>query len=555
MRNEGLGDNHGLRTAMMGRMDSVQVFFQVPALSAGVSFESGAYAPGIFLQCPAWQRGGGVWIRRHVPSEPQQCGLTWRRGGGVRIHRHVPTEPVCESDDVLSPWLNGGWLSTLVSASSRDFLFAIGVLRCKKCASKCASMFDDAMIGVCDVKACKIDSPFPLPELQPIHGVGRDVPEVGFCGCKVVVSHLFFSAKGQQGIIWDATFERSAEAMRFSMVLLQRQNLLPVAFGYANGLAERTCTSDRHIPKQTLGSPCLFLLSYVSGCQRKQCSWLCDMIRRFPFYFAALSSHLLCQIWLFTNALGGWWQQAFVFLVLAGGVHMCQLLLYAVQLKGGQCNVDNLLRCSRKVCGGCPLDSALVLMKFSPRFSSPQPLRQTGFSGDLWLFLVFISALCNGVVFGAGSRHNVDCTGFRARRRSRKLASAVYNLRSACRSSDSSGSSDEHPDDQPPEDPSPGGDGDWDVATDNFLFQFYSFGCLPSYMVCALLTGISLQEAIDQVSVDAIVPVHEESGIFIPAKGVPLGMLSPSYGCQTGYQHLAIICSLLMYPCLGNIPL
>ena len=56
MSNEGLGDSHGLRAAMLGRMDSVQVFFQVPALPAGVSFESGAYAPGIFLQCPAWQR-------------------------------------------------------------------------------------------------------------------------------------------------------------------------------------------------------------------------------------------------------------------------------------------------------------------------------------------------------------------------------------------------------------------------------------------------------------------------------------------------------------------
>ena len=40
-------------------------------------------------------------------------------------------------------------------------------------------------------------------------------------------------------------------------------------------------------------------------------------------------------------------------------------------------------------------------------------------------------------------------------------------------------------------------------------------------MVCAFLTGISPQEAIDQISVDAIVPVHDESGTFIPAKGVP----------------------------------
>ena len=40
-------------------------------------------------------------------------------------------------------------------------------------------------------------------------------------------------------------------------------------------------------------------------------------------------------------------------------------------------------------------------------------------------------------------------------------------------------------------------------------------------MVCAFLTGISLRETIDQISIDAIVPVHDESGVFIPAKGVP----------------------------------
>ena len=338
IRNDGKGDNHGLRTDMMGRMDSTQVFFQVLAFQVGITFESGGHGSGIFSQCPAWQRGGDVWIRRRVPSEPQHCGLTRRRGGGVWRHRHVPTEPVFGSNDVLSPCLNGGRL--ILSA----ILFTIGVLQC----GKCESMSDVAMIGVCDVKACKMGGPFPLPESQPIHGVGYVLQAVGFCGCRLGAFYNFFPAQCQRGLIWDATLGRSAEALRFSMMLLQRQHLLPVAFGFANGLARRICPSDRHTPNETLCSPHLFSLSYVSGCQRKKRSWLCDMIRRFPFYLTLLTSHFHLWIWLFANALGSWWQQAFAFLVLAGGVHMCQLILFAIQLKGGQCNVDNLLRCFKE---------------------------------------------------------------------------------------------------------------------------------------------------------------------------------------------------------------
>ena len=126
-----------------------------------------------------------------------------------------------------------------------------------------------------------------------------------------------------------------------------------------------------------------------------------------------------------------------------------------------------------------------------------------------------------GVNAGASSQFNVDSTGFRAGRRSKKLSSAVYNLRSACRNIDSPDTPDDYPDGQPPGDPSPGSDDDWSFVTNSYLFQFFSFGCMPSYLVCSLLEGISLQEAIDQISADTIVPVHDESGLFVPAKGVP----------------------------------
>ena len=193
-----------------------------------------------------------------------------------------------------------------------------------------------------------------------------------------------------------------------------------------------------------------------------------------------------------------------------------------MQLKGGRCNADNLLRSSRVVCSGCPLDMAVGLAKFSPKLSRRQQPRRKGFSGDLWLFIVLLSMLCAGVHAGAGTQFNVDSTGFRAARRSRKLSTAIYNIRSACRNTDSPDTPEEYPNGHPPEDPSPGASDDWDFETESFLFQFYAFGCLPSNMVCAFMQGISLQEAIDQISVDAVVPLHAESGLFIPAKGVPL---------------------------------
>ena len=223
------------------------------------------------------------------------------------------------------------------------------------------------------------------------------------------------------------------------------------------------------------------------------------------------------------------------------GIYLCRLLLYATRLKGGRCNADNLLRGARKLCEGCPFDMAIGLQGFSPRLSQRQQSRRLGFSRDLWLLLFLLANLCTCVQAGSSRQFNVDSTGFRAERRSRKLSSAICNLRSACRHVDSPDTPDEAPGGGPPDGPhvdspdtpdeAPGGgppDGpsgsedDWDFTTESFLFQFFAFGCLPAYMVCAFFPGISQQDAIEQISVDAVVPIRAESGSFIPAKGVPL---------------------------------
>ena len=322
--------------------------------------------------------------------------------------------------------------------------------------------------------------------------------------------------------ICDALPWRPAEVSYYVVLLLQRQNLLPDAYSFANPQSNALCPAIDGTP----GDPRSMLLLLSEEEQTNghggTHGWLYWRLRKLQYKLDSFLTCLLCWLWACVQSFGEWWQQVFMLLSMIAGRHLGQLLLFALQLKGGQYNADNILRGSRALCSGCPLDAAVGLSKFSPRLSSMKSPRKLGFSADLWLFLILLSAMCSGVNAGAGSRHHVDSAGFRASRRSRKLSSAVYNLRTACRHLDSPDTPADNPDGQPPEDPSSDSEGDWDFATESFLFQFFAFGCLPANMVCAFLVGISLQEAIDQVSVDAIVPVHDESGVFIPAKGVPL---------------------------------
>ena len=425
-----------------------------------------------------WQRGGRMSGRvalasGHAPSEPSRfhvplqkleaskipCAYSiymhdeghesmlwdpWQRGGWrsnfCRASGHVPSEPCIqmsrfsEFNVVFPPCMYGGRLSTLFLEPPCSVLCKTGMLQC----NIRGDTHDIAMLGFCNGDARIQGNVSVLLESKSIHRFGYFVQAVLSCGWRLGKLFVSFETPCQRGLIWDAKLGRSAEVTQFHMLLLQRQILLPVAFGFANGPAKQLCLSDRYAFNETPSPPSSFSPSCTSECQLEARDGLCGMIRQFPSYVEFLMGHFQAWIWILVMDLGKWWQQAFTFLALTGCMHMSQLLLYAVQLKGGQYNVDNLLLFSRKICGGCPLDSAIVLTRFSPRLSSTNQPRKVGFSGDLWLLLMITSALYHGVEAGAGSRHNVDSTGFRARRRSRKLASAVYNLRSACRNLDSS---------------------------------------------------------------------------------------------------------------------
>ena len=333
---------------------------------------------------------------------------------------------------------------------------------------------------------------------------------------------LGFSTVGRFDPICEAMPVRSAEVQFLFCSPLQRQIWLPIVHGFSNDLDLSIC----HCGSGTVyGAPCVAPSSFVrrrTADHDMAISWFCSRLCHFQHDMEFLLLSLISWSWIGIQYVGEWWQQAFTHLAVFGSIYLCRLLLYASRLKGGRCNADNLLRGASRLCEACPLDLAIGLQSFSPRLSWRQQPRRLGFSRHLWLLLLLLANLCTCAQAGSSRQFNVDSTGFREERRSRKLSSAICNLRSACRHVDSPDTPDENPNGGPPDSPS-GSEDDWDFTTESFLCQFFAFGCLPAYRVCAFFQGISLQEAIEQISGDAVVPIRAESGGFIPAKGVPLG--------------------------------
>ena len=236
--------------------------------------------------------------------------------------------------------------------------------------------------------------------------------------------------------------------------------------------------------------------------------------------------------------------------------HLLRLLAFAARLKGGSMSCDPLIVARRSITAWTPWTMLCEIRGFSPRLASSsdskrhrRSTRKFGLSRDLWIFILLLSSLCQGVNAGGGNQYNVDCTGFRSDRRSRKMRSMVYNLKSACRNVDSPITP---PDDPPSGDPSPDeeDDDDWDFETDSYLFQMFGIGCLPQYLVAAFLPDIALQDAIEQITIDSAIPLNGEDGVFIPARGVPLWdsvilLWQPAWLLNSGNCLLLIDASLL----------
>ena len=166
--------------------------------------------------------------------------------------------------------------------------------------------------------------------------------------CNTSFDGVLPGAHGIHDHIWDAMPWRLA-GVTFSMSSLQRQNLLLVVHDFTNGQPSGFFSLGR---SPTCGAPSKVTpLPHTKpqASQNVTQGWLCRMFCNLQLYLESLMRCIMIWIWTYAQCLGDWWQHAFIFLAATAGKHMCQLLLYAMQLKGGKCNADNLLHGSRRI--------------------------------------------------------------------------------------------------------------------------------------------------------------------------------------------------------------
>ena len=145
-----------------------------------------------------------------------------------------------------------------------------------------------------------------------------------------------------------------------------------------------------------------------------------------------ISMCLLCEILsALLMRVGESTVQFFITFLLVFGGYCVKLLLYAIGLRGGKFNADNLLRVGRSSLDGIPLglgagttisgDVFLGISVFSPRLQQEIAKRQAirkpqraAYSMHLWIFCILLATLMQPAVAGSGRRDGVHPAGFRA---------------------------------------------------------------------------------------------------------------------------------------------
>ena len=137
--------------------------------------------------------------------------------------------------------------------------------------------------------------------------------------------------------------------------------------------------------------------------------WLHDHLQDLQHTLDSMITGLLQMVWVCLMAMGRWIHQAFMWLAATGAIYMTKLVLYAISLKGGTHNCDNLLQSSRKICSECPLTLGTDLNDFSPRLSGQKNDRagkvckKYGLSREvIWMIVVMCFCFQKGFAANAG---------------------------------------------------------------------------------------------------------------------------------------------------------
>ena len=218
-------------------------------------------------------------------------------------------------------------------------------------------------------------------------------------------------------------------------------------------------------------------------------------------------------------------------LALAG---MFRMLAFSLVLKGGRCNVDNLVRAHRKLYAAAPWRLFLCLSGFSPRLAPDQNIRKDRggcqrfrIPSRTWLFCFLLVALLQVAAGGTGRHDGLHQTGFRAQRRARKLGHAIINTRRACRHMDSPPTPPPSPTPPDPESPDSSDDGFWDTST--FYLKLFGLGMAQESLVVSFRTGVEARVAADLIVLTLILHAHQVRGSSLQCNPRTCPRLLPAF--------------------------
>ena len=221
-------------------------------------------------------------------------------------------------------------------------------------------------------------------------------------------------------------------------------------------------------------------------------------------------------------------------------VYLGRLLSFSCRLRGGNYNIDNIVRFSRNVGRGMPWHVGVALVGFSPRLSDMRNQDRRGgnmcrrrvcFSSDFWLLLFLLNACFGRAQAARGWRYpstptrypSLDLSGYRfdmrmeALRAQRAAAAGDLDLDSESSSEaeeevEPSSSSDSSP--PRPRSPMP-----------HYVprsFRIIAYAHRPEFLAASFREGGTLARSLELLDVDSVLANNCGQGYFVAQQGMPI---------------------------------
>ena len=229
------------------------------------------------------------------------------------------------------------------------------------------------------------------------------------------------------------------------------------------------------------------------------------------------------RLWQLVLHLGALTVQLFQTWLLVTCAYLVKLICFALGLRGGQYNADNLLRIARGATAGIPLEAGLVLhvhMRSGPRAGSSysMPRSKARCLHSLWLALLAL-AHCAGQAEAARGIPAYDIHPQFQVAPPRPMQQGVertpvFQFPEAAQQTESEPESDDE-DSESSGVSSSGSDRD-------VLFKVYGFGYIPENHPVQLNSRTPLYRALELIAPDTQVAIRSSKGRYVPLMGMPI---------------------------------